>query len=232
MAEPPATIISDVVTMYDDPLAAGMKKLFSTSIHSQEFSCKKCHAAGTHELAWQEPAAGNVQTLPSAQELCLKCHADLDSTRLASAGTAHPDFTCLSCHNAHSSQASCTQSACHLEVRTVQNAEIEKPASHPTEAGADSYMCGGSACHDLAKQARNAPVYHQPTHKQVPCSVCHDSSGMTPIRQEDGFWVTINAPSQESTSPEPVASHSIGRKVACQKCHAFNNPWKLVEILP
>jgi hypothetical protein len=220
-------------------LVNNIKTSYSTGIHASEFSCEKCHAtrqgAVAKQLAWTDEGTGQVETVSSANVLCGKCHAEQIKGKESKDTTqfAHSDFECTNCHNAHSLQAGCTSTGCHTDIKNIRLAQVEKPSFHTGLGDPDSYMCGGTACHDLAKQVANTPVYHQPTHKNVPCYVCHDVSGMMVIMGDDQSWATVIDSGQGNGAELlPQVSHTIGLDVQCQKCHYSSNAWSLDEILP
>jgi hypothetical protein len=212
---------------------------YSAGIHAGEFSCKKCHATGDRpmeiHLAWADESTGRVEIISSPNELCGKCHAD----QVITAGTpettqlAHVDFECTNCHNAHNLKAGCSESGCHADIQNIISAQVEKPSSHSGVGDVDSFMCGGSACHILAKQVANNPVYHRPIHRNVPCYVCHDISGLTVLMEGEQSWMTVFDNGQgDGAELLPRISHTIGLEVQCKKCHYANNPWTLDAIPP
>ena len=213
----------------DDPIQAGIRFLFSKGSHSLEYTCDDCHetsSSGITGLIWLNEVTGQKESISTATELCTKCHPDQ-----AVAGKtdrdkqpAHTDFGCIDCHNAHSTQADCTQSACHVDVRSTIFAQIEQPENHPTSGDSNTHMCEGSTCHDLAKQVAGKPIYHQPVHRDVPCYVCHDGTGMVIAQGTNGAWSTMGEVTQQT-----AASHTITRSVDCAKCHYSGNPWSLIE---
>lgn len=235
---PPTNLPLPTVNPEQELLVTNIKALFSASPHASEFSCEKCHTtkegAVAKQLAWTDGSTGQMEVISSPNILCGKCHADqvirsgsLDTTQLA-----HVDFECTNCHNAHNLQASCTESTCHTSIQYFLSLRIEKPANHTGLGDPDSYMCGGTLCHDLFKQVVNTPVYHQPLHRNVPCYVCHDVSGMVVIMDGEQSWITALDPGQGNGTEQPQVSHTIGLEVQCSKCHYTNNAWALNEILP
>lgn len=224
------------------PTADPMQNLIRTSVesalnagpHSEKLSCTQCHATENgvivEKLAWSAGAAQQPESVASSSDLCGQCHVRQHQERIdgQQGNLAHPDFTCTGCHDPHSTQASCTQSACHSEIQRILSAKVEKPTYHPTTGDDNGYMCGGSACHDLAKDVAGVPIYHRPVHRDAPCTVCHDAAGFPAGKAEDQSWVTV----AEAGSGEAIVSHRIGREVECAKCHFSGNPWNLVEILP
>lgn len=187
------------------------------------------------ELTWTDESSGQVETIPKPMQLCVKCHEEqVEHTTQGGANLlAHSDFECTGCHNPHTLQASCTQSLCHFDIQTTLNAQTKQPENHTTTGDQNSFMCGGSACHDLAKQVALAPIYHQPVHRNVPCYVCHDVSGLPITLTEDQSWITTgNFEQTTSSASEQVVSHSIGSDVICARCHSYDNAWNLIEVPP
>lgn len=220
-------------------LLSSISASFSAGLHASEFSCEKCHTtkegAVAKQLAWTDGSTGQMEVISSPNKLCGKCHADqvirsgsLDTTQLA-----HIDFECTNCHNAHNLQASCTESTCHTSIRYFFSLRIEMPANHTGKGDPNSPMCGGSTCHDLARQVANTPIYHHPIHRNVPCYVCHDVSGMVVIMDGEQSWITVLDPGQDNGAKLlPQISHTIGLQVQCEKCHYTDNVWTLNEIFP
>ncbi|MBE3118298.1 MAG: hypothetical protein IMZ50_06020 [Candidatus Atribacteria bacterium] len=79
----------------------------------------------------------------------------------------------------------------------------------------------------------NAPIYHQPVHRNVPCYVCHDATGMAVGKADDQTWFTIRQTDDgDNDNDQMFVSHYIGLEVDCGKCHYVDNPWGLEEISP
>lgn len=212
---------------------------FSAGPHASSFSCERCHSikAGEAEkqLVWIDDGSEQMEILSTSTQLCAKCHESqaAHSGSQETAQFAHSDFKCTSCHEAHNAEASCTQSNCHVEIKSVIFAQIEKPQNHSDSGNPDSHMCGGSACHEQAKLVAQNPIYHQPVHRNVPCYVCHDVTGMVVIMEDEQSWMTVLDPGQGNGAELlPQVSHTIGIEVQCKKCHYADNAWALNEILP
>jgi hypothetical protein len=81
--------------------------------------CDVCHLTvdgqTTADLAWLNTATGQYEPVADATALCGHCHADTEVLRHRRdlGGQAHSAFTCAACHDAHSTQASCTAADCH-----------------------------------------------------------------------------------------------------------------------
>jgi hypothetical protein len=219
-------------------LLSNINASYSAGLHASEFSCEKCHSseegAMATQMVWTDESSGQVEIISSPSQLCTKCHADeaKSSGSQDAVQLAHSDFECTNCHDAHNLEASCTDSTCHADIQSIISAQVEKPSFHTGLGDPDSYMCGGTVCHDLAKQVANMPVYHQPLHRNVPCHVCHDVSGMMVIMEDEQSWMTV-IDSGQGTGAEllPQISHTIGFQVQCEKCHYVGNAWSLNEIL-
>lgn len=223
----------------EDPMVKGIRTIYVDSPHAETISCEVCHSAVEgalqRELSWIDQETGQIEAVSDASKLCIKCHPSQDTADWIAKGTplTHPEYGCIDCHNAHTTQASCTQSACHSDIRETLATSVEKPDGHPEEGDPNNnYMCGGAACHDLVKKALGSPIYHQYTHSQVPCTVCHDASGMAVDKEVDLGWITIANSDQGNDTTKALVSHIIGREVTCKKCHSSDNPWSLPEIEP
>lgn len=213
-----------------------VKSSFSSGSHSVQLSCETCHSVNgglvEKELSWLNETTQQEESISSSTELCSKCHPDQNKPQRVGSSTelAHADAECITCHNPHSTQASCTQSSCHLDIRNIITADVDVPEFHPTSDQTNSNMCGGSSCHGRAKQALASPIYHQPVHRQVPCYVCHDRSGLVTGSDGNGSWYTNRSITPEVNSHRgEVVSHQIGRDVDCTKCHYADNPWELLD---
>lgn len=159
-------------------------------------SCEQCHRADkgavSSEVAWLNAAvaqydtsADPYQAVKSSNELCEKCHRDGFKIDLGT--SAHAGKTCTDCHDAHSTQATCSTDTCHANVT-----KADKPLPGHDAAHA-KVTC--SACHDAAKLQvgptadasrwvtwRSSPVSSKQElgpfashnmQRQVECSRCH-----------------------------------------------------------
>jgi len=114
----------------------------------EHIPCKYCHEVDKKgnvdpEVTWLEiPQIGSYSSVDSNTELCLKCHneAELPDHGVANLGGAHADYECTDCHDAHSTQASCTGSGCHEDV---MDAAKQIPGHD-----ADHEIVACVACHD------------------------------------------------------------------------------------
>jgi hypothetical protein len=220
----------------EDPILEGISYSLNAGPHALKYSCEDCHASlkddAGQQLIWFNGAAGQTEVVATPTKLCIKCHPDQIDANITQIGVqpVHLDFGCTDCHNAHSTQANCTQSACHTDIQSIISVRIQPPDPHPTSGDPNTHMCEGSTCHDLVKKVSRAPIYHQPVHRDVPCYVCHDGTGMVIAHGTDGAWFTLGAVTQQS-----AVSHTIARAVECTKCHFPGNSWGLIEsvsVLP
>jgi len=236
--DPQATMTAIPIDPMQELIISGIKTSLANGAHANKLTCGQCHLDDTEaiesKLTWTDETTGQVETISKPEKLCVKCHEDQGATNISQDGTnslAHSDFDCTGCHNPHNLQASCTQSLCHFEIQTTLNAQIKQPENHPKEGDPNSYMCGGTNCHDLVKQVADTPVYHQPVHQKVPCYVCHDESGLTISLAENQYWITTDDLQQATISNgSQVISHTIGTSVDCSKCHSIDNAWNLTAI--
>lgn len=90
----------------------------------------------TPEEAW-DPVANTT-------ELCETCHRDTDEWHYKRdlGQSAHVGYACTKCHDAHSSQASCTAAGCHADTLDPAKAIAGHDAAHT------AVNC--VACHDAA----------------------------------------------------------------------------------
>jgi hypothetical protein len=235
--EPSATTSADP---QQDLILRDIQDAFSKSLHAAKFSCEQCHSTNggvvTNNLTWKDVSSGLVEVISTSTQLCAKCHeGQLAPSSLEDTTTiAHVNFECTSCHDPHSGQASCTQSICHSDIRSTLYAQVEQPEFHSTTSGdPNSPYCGGSACHELASQVAMAPIYHQPVHRNIPCYVCHDASGMKVTMNDNQSWITVDNSNQGNSSAiKESVSHIIGTGSGCSRCHYYENPWNLINIGP
>ncbi len=238
-AADPSPTLESVGSPTPDPILDGIKFMLEAGPHASQFSCVDCHGTQTEEagkqLIWFNGMSGQAESVGTPTELCLKCHPDEVASNTTGSDTqpVHGNFGCTNCHNAHSTQAGCAQSSCHVNVQSTISAQIDRPLGHTGTGDPSTHMCGGEACHSTATQVASAPIYHQPVHRNVPCYVCHDATGMAVARTDDQAWFTVNqAVDGASDGQKPVVSHTIDRSVNCLKCHYSGNPWSLIEVIP
>ena len=113
----------------------------------KDIGCETCHPVEESvvqaDLAWLDGETGTRATVGSPTELCEFCHTDTETLRhrrnLGSA--AHAGFTCVDCHDAHSTAASCTTVGCHPAL----------DAGNPIPGHDDDHASVACvACHDAA----------------------------------------------------------------------------------
>ncbi len=180
----------------------------------KSIGCDVCHrvenGAVVKGLAWRDPASGQYQAVASATDLCEKCHTDTETLRhkVDLGQVTHRGFTCVSCHDPHTAQASCTAAACHAAV-----AQGSAPAASGTAVPA-------------------APGHHDAAHAEVACYACHDASGtqVGPVKETGVWttWVTTELLGRKTTSAG--ISHNLQRQVDCSRCHFAGNGWGLSVI--
>ncbi len=117
----------------------------------KNIGCKQCHKTEkdvvTKEVAWLNAAIAQFDTnadpyapITSNTALCEKCHRDAFKIDLGKG--AHANKVCTDCHDAHSTQASCTDARCHANAL-----KPDKPIAGHDAAHANVNCV---ACHDAA----------------------------------------------------------------------------------
>lgn len=114
----------------------------------QNIGCEICHAVQDGAIqpgfSWLDTPSGFHETVSTPTELCEACHTDTETLRhrrdLGEA--AHAGFTCVDCHDPHSTAASCTSAGCHP-------AQAERTAAAPGHDAAHVEVAC-VACHDAA----------------------------------------------------------------------------------
>lgn len=110
----------------------------------KNIGCEVCHRMenGTVNaaLAWYNQATKQYEPVVNATALCEKCHTDTDVLRHRRdlGKSAHTNFQCAQCHDAHTTKASCTASQCHAKLSQVPGHD----QAHATVSCV--------ACHDAA----------------------------------------------------------------------------------
>ncbi len=162
-------------------------------------TCDTCHrvenGTASAQIAFSnvvlqqyDTSAEDYVAVKTTTELCEKCHTDAKnmSAKVDLGKGAHSNMLCTNCHDAHSSQASCTAANCHANV-----VKPEKPIQGHDTAHA-KVSCG--ACHDASglkvgpaddgqwvtlrtmqvggKQSSVAYTSHN-LQRQVDCARCH-----------------------------------------------------------
>lgn len=208
-------------------------------------NCAACH----HEedgiveasLSWFDRLSNQRQELSNSTQLCEICHRDKEPSlhhRRDLGNSAHADFTCTSCHDPHSTTASCSSAGCH-HVPVSDRGECAK--CHPDAISFHTMEQMHSAGHDCLKchedvikppMSEAAATAHAIHMARVTCVACHDASGLQigPLEQ-GGVWMTWRTiETIRGASTEPYQSHALQRAADCQKCHFEENPWGLLWL--
>ncbi len=203
----------------------------------QNISCDICHASSggqvSASIAWWDQVAVQNEPLASGAQLCEKCHQNPDEahSQVKLGGSVHVGFTCVNCHDPHSTAASCSNSGCHAEIRPESSIPPGTPTGgqHPNNGS----FCGGANCHPAATQAAlsNSSI-HGAVHASVSCIACHDSSGLEVTPSEDlGAWTTLHTVERDGVQTRiPYQSHEIQAGVDCTRCHFDGNQWGLPPV--
>jgi hypothetical protein len=168
----------------------------------KDIGCEVCHATTngvvSSQIAWTDKAAGQSAPIANATLLCEKCHTDTDTIKhKIDLGTSvHKGFTCVSCHDAHSTTASCSAQACHPTTSPVFKAVTAHDDAHK------AVSC--NACHDasgakigtdkgtfvtlksseLLGRTTTAPIPSHNLQRVVDCTRCHAAGnpwGLKPV---------------------------------------------------
>ena len=116
----------------------------------ESIPCKVCHELdkkgnAESEMKWLESAAaGLYEDVDTSTELCLKCHIQVNIPNhkpeiMLSA--AHADLLCADCHDAHSVEATCSNSGCHEDI-------LSTPEISGHDTSHEKVSC--IACHDAS----------------------------------------------------------------------------------
>lgn len=193
---------------------------------NEPVECEACHQMRNgivvENADGQNQQSGQHETAVKDEPLCGRCHDE-------SVGkNAHADFTCIACHDPHTTNASCSASGCHSTIQTVFYEVPPTPTDGHPNTG--SSFCGGSNCHALATAVANdSGSVHGTFHARVNCMACHDASGMQAMPSlDEGTWGLWQE--GENGELEPVFSHDAQREVDCSRCHFEINPWGLNPV--
>jgi hypothetical protein len=112
--------------------------------------CKVCHRLDDDDLVQPEIAWLDIAPLDeyidvsSPTELCLKCHAPTEVPQHGKVElvSAHADYECTGCHDAHTASATCVSEACHSDV--IQ------PVTPIPGHDAEHQVVACVACHDAS----------------------------------------------------------------------------------
>jgi hypothetical protein len=189
-------------------------------------------------FAWYDQQTAFYETASTSTDLCEHCHITNETLmhkRELGAG-AHAEFTCTTCHDPHSTQASCD--ACHVE--DLQAAPIPIDSSvcyHCHQPHGESFDC--LYCHqpaDLHLTDNGAPfifsrllITHSQVHQRVTCVACHDASGLEVVYDPDSdSWRTIRSTFLlGKVVTANYQSHQLQGQVDCSRCHNDDNIWDL-----
>lgn len=113
-----------------------------------DIPCQVCHEVGKKDKVdpaykWLEIAQlDEYAEVSSTTELCKKCHETVgfDGHGGINDLGVHSDLTCTTCHNAHSTQASCLSAGCHDDVLFSDSATPGHQEEHE--------LVSCVACHD------------------------------------------------------------------------------------
>lgn len=214
--------------------------------------CEVCHRVEDGvvqpELAWHNRQTGYYESVADSTELCSHCHRDTETLRHARNvdDSAHADFTCTDCHNAHVATASCGENGCHSSVprplpELIAEHEDQEDVSECNDchSPADVHMgildyvpVGCMDCHGAHFSAVGRPLLeqgHSEAHVNVACVACHDAVGfeLGPVEDQD-LWMPFRTTELlERTTTEPYQSHRVAKAVDCTRCHFAGNSWGL-----
>ncbi len=160
----------------------------------KDIGCEICHpmenGIASKQVAWLNTATGKYEAVATVNDLCDKCHADTEVLRHKRdlGSSAHVGWSCVACHDAHTTKASCTSSACHGPLFATKATPI---AGH--DAAHQSVQC--VACHDasgleigsaagtsqwttlrtteLLGRSTAAPYQSHNVQRKVDCARCH-----------------------------------------------------------
>lgn len=151
----------------------------------EHIPCKVCHEEGKKgkvnpEIAWLEIAQiGEYAAVASSTEICMKCHApiDLPEHSLIQLGSVHADYDCTQCHDAHSSQASCSAAGCHDQVL---DPALSIPGHDADHTNVDCFACHDGSGLEVGPDPETGiwTVLAYKSHQielAAPCEKCHFS---------------------------------------------------------
>ena len=220
----------------------------------KSIGCEVCHLNNEGiidaQIVWHDPVANNHSIFQDPTELCEMCHLDNETLRhkREMGSAAHVGFTCISCHDAHSTAANCGADGCHVDV--VESRDLPSDEHIGIQSKVECLVCHEAGmqvhnmainkseeddclqCHSDLKQLSSAdiaPVYHSLIHAEVNCVVCHDASGYeVGIDEMTDEWVVFRSVELLGrVSVKPYQSHDLQQQVSCNRCHFVDNPWEL-----
>lgn len=221
--------------------------------------CSSCHfqvnGKVSSEIAWWDASTGYYETLSSSTELCEKCHQDTETLRhrMTLDGVTHANFTCVNCHDPHTTNASCGSSGCHEQV--VATIAIYNPLHTGITNNDACLVCHTDgmqlhsmqtnytgvedclSCHANRVQAPEvsyvATAGHTTYHKNIYCVACHDASGLQvgPVDNQQ-YWTTFRGTEfMGKVNTNPYYSHELQKQVDCTRCHFPENPWEIPQSI-
>jgi hypothetical protein len=203
--DPPPNCVSCKFASEDSPRIAAGNPLIGAA-EWKGIGCAVCHKMDNGipnpGIAWYDQQTGYYLTVTSSSQLCEKCHTDTQTLQYAiDLGIeAHVDFTCIDCHEPHSTAATCSSEACHSDVAfsdELNPDHIGHTSNHK------SVSC--VACHD----ASGLEVWPM---------------------EATGIWTTFRTTQTVGPAQTvPCASHNVTNQVMCVRCHFPGNPWHLAE---
>lgn len=211
---------------------------WESGVHAsiEGLECNTCHEVDNGQLAeepaWHDQQTGSYVLLEDTNKLCEKCHTDTQKWGLGD--KTHAGFQCVTCHNPHSLEASCTQPGCHFSLDNINPSAKPFSFSHPSNGSTcTQYGCHETTIPSLTPEPSQVPTivwnHRDGHHNAVSCAACHDASGLE-VGMQDNVWVTYVLDGSSTTEYYP--SHNMQRSVDCNRCHYPGNPWGLMEISP
>ncbi len=182
----------------------------SNSLVSQEdwknIGCEICHnvqdGVVSAQTAWLDIETGYHEATSQPDQLCTKCHMDTATLKhgIDLGNQVHKGFSCINCHEPHSTTASCVSSGCHADLKNV-SVDKTSPVYHSNIHA----MVNCVACHDASGM-----------------DILNPEGGTN--------WTTYRTvQSVQGPVSEIYSSHNLQRTVNCQKCHFSGNPYGLPD---
>lgn len=203
----------------------------------EDIGCDICHARidgrVSGEIAWWNQTTQTHEEIVDSNDLCQKCHENTEvlEHRIDLGERLHQGSSCIDCHDAHSTEASCTNEGCHAGIVELTDFPPATPVGVHTE-GSNAF-CAASNCHPAATAVATQPrSVHGYIHSSVSCVACH-AAGEVHIgpSSESGLWVTWRSLDLYGLYWEqPYASHNLQVEVDCLRCHSDDSPWGLPTV--
>ena len=168
----------------------------------KDVGCADCHATAngvvSSQIAWTDKVTGKSVQVASATLLCEKCHTDTDTIKhkIDLGTSAHKGFTCVSCHDPHSTVASCSTQACHptntptfkaIAGHDDAHKNVSCEACHDASGakiGTDKGTFVTLKSSELLGRTTTAPVPSHNLARAVDCARCHAAGnpwGLKPV---------------------------------------------------